>query len=91
MIHSKEAVRDIQLLKATIMNEAIYLGEVDSSVTSNYIKAGIIEDFVCERITASNLGKRYNLTEKAILQLIAEVLPDEPTCRTVTLVYISGV
>lgn len=73
------------------MNEAVYLGEIDDSPTSNYIKASIIEDFVCERISTSNLGKRYMLSEKVILQLIAEVLPGEPIGKTVTLVYGSGV
>lgn len=73
------------------MNESAYFGTHDDIKPSGYIKASIIEDWVCGDISTTNLGKRYMLSERVILQLIAEVLPDDPTGKTKTVVFKSSV
>jgi hypothetical protein len=44
----------------------------------NHIKADICEDFICERISTNNIAKRYGVSEEVVLNIIAEVFPDEP-------------
>lgn len=62
--------------------------EKPSSV--NNIKADICEDFICERISTTNIAKRYGIPEEMVINIIAEVFPDDPKYPFIR-VFFSGV